>query len=66
MPNHFDRRHDVEGSDGLQNLTESLLAVQLVRVGIYVAFLGAIYPVLRVRKDRALGRFVYADGPEQH
>jgi L-asparaginase len=25
-----------EGSDGLQNLTESLLAVQLIRPGVYV------------------------------
>jgi L-asparaginase len=48
-----------EGSDGLQNLTESLLAVQLVRAGVYVAFHGAIYPVDRVRKDHSLGRFVW-------
>src|ERR1700738_3028614 len=27
-----------EGSDGLQNLTESLIAAQLVRAGVYVAF----------------------------
>ena len=50
-----------EGSDGLQNLTESLLAVQLVRPGVYVVIHGAVYPVHRVRKDRSLGRFVWAD-----
>jgi L-asparaginase len=47
-----------EGSDGLQNLTESLIAAQLVRTWVYVAFHGAIYPVQRVRKDHKLGRFV--------
>jgi L-asparaginase len=50
-----------EGSDGLQNLAESLLAAQLVRAGVYVAFHGAIYPVHRVRKDHKLGRFVWTD-----
>jgi L-asparaginase len=51
-----------EGSDGLQNLTESLIAAQLLRAGVYVAFHGAIYPVHRVRKDHKLGRFVGTDG----
>jgi L-asparaginase len=50
-----------EGSDGLQNLTESLIAVQLVRAGVYVVFHGAIYPVHRVRKDHKLARFVWTD-----
>jgi L-asparaginase len=47
-----------EGSDGLQNLTESLFAVQLLRPGIYVVMHGGVYPADRVRKDRALGRFI--------
>jgi hypothetical protein len=47
-----------KGSDGLQNLTESLIAAQLVRAGVYVTFHGLIYPVHRVRKDYKLGRFV--------
>lgn len=51
-----------EGSDGLQNLTESLLAVQLLRGGVYVVMHGAVYPVERVRKDHALGRFVWVAG----
>src|SRR5713101_1525056 len=54
-----------EGSDGLQNLTESLIAVQLVRAGVYVAMHGTVYPVHRVRKDRALGRFVWTSELEE-
>jgi len=50
-----------EGSDGLQNLTESLIAVQLVRAGVYVAMHNRVYPIHRVRKDHKLGRFVWAD-----
>jgi len=50
-----------EGSDGLQNLTESLLAVQLIRVGVYVVMHNRVYPVHRVRKDQKLGRFVWTD-----
>jgi len=34
-----------EGSDGLQNLTESLLAAQLLRAGVYVVMHGTVYPV---------------------
>jgi L-asparaginase len=47
-----------EGSDGLQNLTESLLAVQLLRPGVYIVMHGSVYPADRARKDHALGRFV--------
>jgi L-asparaginase len=47
-----------EGSDGLQNLTESLMAVQLIPPGVYVVMHNRVYPVHRVRKDQALGRFV--------
>jgi L-asparaginase len=50
-----------EGSDGLQNLTESLLAAQLVGPGVYIAMHGAVFPVGRVRKDRTLGRFVWQE-----
>jgi L-asparaginase len=50
-----------EGSDGLQNLTESLLAVQLIRAGVYVVMHNRVFPVDRVRKDHKLGRFVWAD-----
>jgi L-asparaginase len=47
-----------EGSDGLQNLTQSLLAVQLLRAGVYVLMHNQVFPVHRVRKDHSLGRFV--------
>jgi len=47
-----------EVSGGLQNLTESLLAIQLVAAGIYVGMHGTVFPIQRVRKVRALGRFV--------
>jgi L-asparaginase len=52
-----------EGSDGLQNLTESLLAVRLLSPGIYVVIHGQIFPVNRVRKDRASSSFILTDGP---
>jgi hypothetical protein len=47
-----------EGSDGLQNLTESLLAVQLLPAGVYVVMHGAVY---LVNLDSALGQFVWTD-----
>jgi L-asparaginase len=50
-----------EGSDGLQNLTESLLAVQLLPPGVYIVMHGGVYPADRVRKDHALSRFVCSD-----
>jgi L-asparaginase len=48
-----------EGSDGLQNLTESLLAVQLIVAGVYVVMHGTVYPVGRVHKDHEHARFVW-------
>jgi L-asparaginase len=50
-----------EGSDGLQNLTESLFAARVFPPGIYVVIHGNSFPVYRVRKDHALGRFVWTD-----
>jgi L-asparaginase/Glu-tRNA(Gln) amidotransferase subunit D len=50
-----------EGSDSLQNLTESLMSVQLLRPGIYVVMHNRAYPVHRVCKDRTLRRFVCTD-----
>ena len=47
-----------EGSDGLQNLTESLLATRLLPPGVYVVVHGQVFPVNRVRKDRKRARFV--------
>lgn len=48
-----------EGSDGLQNLTESLLAARVLAPGVYVALHNQVFPVDRVRKDRKLARFVW-------
>ncbi len=48
-----------EGSDGLQNLTESLLAARVLPAGVYVVIHNQVFPVDRVRKDRELARFVW-------
>ena len=47
-----------EQSDGLQNLTESLLAVQLLSPGIYIVMHGSVFPADSVRKEPSLGRFI--------
>jgi L-asparaginase len=47
-----------EGSDGLQNLTEALLATRLLKAGVYVAIHGQVFPIDRVRKDKELNTFV--------
>lgn len=47
-----------EGSDGLQNLTESLFAAQLLGPGVSLVFHSQIFPIDNVRKDKALGTFV--------
>jgi L-asparaginase len=47
-----------EHSDGLQNLTESLLASRLLRPGVYIVFHGQVFPTDRTQKDRTLGTFV--------
>jgi L-asparaginase len=51
-----------EGSDGLQNLTESLFAVRGLDPGIYVVIHNQLFPVNRVRKDQERARFVWIDG----
>jgi L-asparaginase len=50
-----------EGSDGLQNLTESLLATRLLAPGVYVVIHGQVFPIDRVRKDRKHAQFVWID-----
>ncbi len=47
-----------EGTDGIQNLTESLLAARLLAPGVYVVLHSQVFPVDQVRKDRELGIFV--------
>lgn len=46
-----------EGSDGLQNLTESLLAARLLPAGVWVVMHNQAFPIDRVRKNRELARF---------
>jgi len=48
-----------EGSDGLQNLTESLFAARVLTPGVYVVMHNQVFPVDQVRKDRELARFVW-------
>lgn len=48
-----------EGSDGLQNLTESLLAARLLKPGVYVVLHGQVFAADKVRKDRAQATFVH-------
>ena len=50
-----------EGSDGLQNLTESLLAVRILDPGIYVVMHNQAFPIDHVQKDRESSRFVWVD-----
>lgn len=47
-----------EGSDGLQNLTESLLAARLLAPGVYIVFHGQVFAADRAKKDREAGTFV--------
>jgi L-asparaginase len=48
-----------EGSDGLQNLTESVLAIRLLSPGIYLVLHGQVFPIDHVAKDHASSRFVW-------
>jgi len=50
-----------EGSDGLQNLTESLFAVRILGPGIYLVMHNQVFPIDRVRKEREASRFVWID-----
>ena len=47
-----------EKSDGLQNLTESLLAARLLPPGVYLVIHSQVFPIDRVRKDRKHSLFV--------
>jgi L-asparaginase len=47
-----------EGSDGLQNLTESLLAVRLLSPGVYLVMHNQVFPIDKVQKDRPRARFI--------
>jgi L-asparaginase len=47
-----------EGSDGLQNLTESLLAARVLPPGVWLVMHSQVFPIDRVRKDRERAQFV--------
>lgn len=47
-----------EGSDGLQNLTESLLAARILPPGVWIVIHNQVFDVDAVRKDRENARFV--------
>jgi L-asparaginase len=55
------RPYELRTTDALQNLTEALLAVQLVPPGVYVAMHNTLLQFPGVVKDRTLGTFVRAD-----
>ena len=57
------RPYELRSTDALQNLTEALLAVQLVPPGVYVAMHNQVLPFPGVIKDRALGTFVKGQAP---
>ena len=46
-----------EDSDALQNVTEALMAAQLVPPGVYISFHNRLFQVPGVRKNKELGTF---------
>lgn len=52
------RPYELRATDALQNLTEALLAVQLVSPGVYLAMHGQVLQFPGVVKDRTAGTFV--------
>jgi L-asparaginase len=52
------RPYELRATDALQNLTEALLAVQLVPPGVYVAMHDQVLQFPGVVKDRVKGTFV--------
>lgn len=52
------RPYELRSTDALQNLTEALLAVQLVPPGVYVAMHNTVLAFPGVTKDPQLGTFV--------
>ncbi len=56
------RPYELRSTDALQNLTEALLAVQLVAPGVYVAMHNQVLQFPGVVKDKGLGTFVKEAG----
>lgn len=49
-----------ERSDGLQNLTESLLAARILPPGVWLVMHNQVFPIDQTRKDRERATFVRA------
>ena len=47
-----------ERSDGLQNLTESMIAARILQPGVWLIMHNEVFPIDRVRKDRDRAVFV--------
>jgi len=54
------RPYELRSTDALQNLTEALIAVQLLPPGVYVSMHNQVLQFPGVTKDRTLGTFVKA------
>ncbi|UCD73792.1 MAG: asparaginase [Phycisphaerales bacterium] len=52
------RPYEMRSTDAMQNLVESLLAVQILEPGVYVAIHNTVLKFPGVVKDRQRGRFV--------
>lgn len=59
------RPYVMRNTDAVQNLTEALLAVQLVAPGVYVAMHNRVLRFPGVVKDRQSGTFVHVDSPDR-
>lgn len=51
------RPYELRSTDAMQNLTEALLAVQILPAGVYVAMHNQVLAFPGVEKDRAAGTF---------
>ena len=56
------RPYELRSTDALQNLTEALLAVQLLPAGVYVSMHNQVLKFPGVIKDKGLGTFVKVGG----
>lgn len=59
------RPYELRNTDAEQNLTEALLAVQLLRPGVYITMHGQVLQFPGVVKDRQLGTFTRPGRPER-
>ncbi len=56
------RPYELRSSDSLQNLTEALLAVQILPPGVYLAMHNQVLQFPGITKDKLAGTFVKAAG----